>query len=248
MDKEEYSNLFTNEKDHWWYQGLRDLVLRSLKQYHKQGGALLDAGCGTGGLLELLQKQDDLISRAIGVDISDFAIEFCKKRKLEEVYQSSIEDLPLEDSEVDSVVSLDVLYHLDVEDDHAALKEFERVLKPGGILIINLPAFESLRGSHDISGQTKKRYTKQDLEELVVATNFDIIKLSYRNVFLFPAIYAYRKIMPGFFSGESKNSDLWRFPKFLNSLLNKIVLIENWLLQFLNFPFGTSVYCIAKKK
>ena len=96
------------------------------------------------------------------------------------------------------MISLDVLYHRGIKDDVAALTELERILKDGGVLVINLPAYEFLSGPHDEAVHTRERYTKEKLAGRLKAAGFEIEKITYRNTFLFPAVVIVRTASKAF--------------------------------------------------
>ena len=162
MDISEYKNIFENEESHFFYVGNHNMVLSLVKRYLKPGKEIriLDAGCGTGLLAKKLEK----FGVVTGIDISPEAILYAKKRGIRAI-KASVTKLPFKDETFDLVVSIDVLYHQNVENDLNALGEFKRVLKPNGILIVKVPAYNWLRGSHDIVVHTKHRYTLEELIE-----------------------------------------------------------------------------------
>jgi len=249
MEKEEYARLYNHESSHWWYRGLHLLVLKTLNRYTPNSELLLDAGCGTGGLLEAIDTAG-LAQRGLGIDISADAIEFCHERGLTDIAQASVLNVPFADQSVDTIVSLDVLYHMSVSSDEAALAEFFRLLKPQGILLLNLPAFESLRGSYDESVKTRERYTLTSLGEKVLQAGFEIEYLTYRNFLLFPLVWFYRKVIKEtqvFKENQSTKSDLWQTPWIMNFALLLVLRIENLLLPFIKLPIGTSVFCVARR-
>jgi len=147
------------------------------------------------------------------------------------------------------VISLDVLYHRGVQDDEEALAEFHRVLEQGGLLILNLPAFEIFRGAHDAAVHTQRRYRAKDLQKKLKKAGFGVELITYRNTFLVPVATAVRLMRrEGFRQGHDAGSDLVPLPGWVNRLFYLILMIENrLLLQGMTFPFGLSVFCVAKK-
>ena len=147
------------------------------------------------------------------------------------------------------LVSLDVLYHSGVRDDDEALEEFHRVLKPGGVLILNLPAFERFRGTHDAAVHTQRRYRARDIRRKLEKAGFDIELITYRNTLLLPAAMAVRLMRrDGTRHGGDVRSDLVPLPEWVNSLFYLILMFENrLLLKGVTFPLGLSVFCVAKK-
>ena len=247
MNKEEYNVMFNIEDDYWWYVGLRNLVLSSINSVYcnASGLTMLDAGCGTGKTLETLREQ-----AIYGIDYSPYAIGFCKQRELNNVTRSSICSVPFKNNSFDVVISLDVLYHLGVDNDVAALRELCNAMKEGGIILLNLPAYNFLRSRHDDVIHTKRRYTIKVLKKKMEKAGFVVKKITYRNTFLSPVAFIKRladKILASRSSIEE--SDLRPLPAFLNKLLTQLLLFENRLiLSGVTFPFGLSVFCVGKKR
>lgn len=242
MLTEQYANIFHHQDNLWWYKGMRSINESLLKKYlpkHKQL-KILDAGCGPGAALIYLSHFGDVT----GVDISDEALKFAKKRG--KVVKGDIAALPFKKNAFDVVVCLDVLYHQWVPV-KKALSEMERVLKPGGTLFVREPAFDWFKSSEDIASQTKHRFTAHELKTRL-QKDFIILKLTYANFLLFPV--AFIKRIPEVIGITEKKgiSDLKPVDKTLNSLLFSVLKLEKLLLSLINLPFGTSVICVAKKK
>lgn len=225
---------------------MRDIVLSAVNKFRQVENDffLLDAGCGTGGVLA---RCDSV--KACGFDISAEAISFCRMRNCNQVLQASICEIPFKNQCFDVVLSLDTLCCIDQKGNDRALTEIYRVLKPGGILILNLPAYQCLKGTHDRVVGTRHRYTTGELRQGLEKAGFSIAKITYRNMFLFPAIATKRLIdkkLPH--KTKMEKSDLKAVPKVFNMLFSAILFIENIFLSHLSFPFGLSVFCIAHKK
>ena len=185
---------------------------------------------------------------SFGFDFAEKAIDFCKLRKLNNILKASVSEIPFKNDSFNIILSLDVLYHLGVKDDIQALSELWRVLKKDGIIIINLPAYNFLKGSnHNKAVHVRHRYTRSELTQKLEEIGFKIEKITYRNTILFPLALVKRlveKILP---SKREIKSDLNTLPVFVNILLTQILFFENRLLSILNLPFGLSIFCIARK-
>jgi SAM-dependent methyltransferase len=246
MEKKEYEVMFNIEDNYWWYVGLRKLVFSFIDKFsHKRNGLrILDAGCGTGGILERCN-----VYGAYGLEISEEAIKFCKLRKLNNLVRGSVCDVPFKNNSFDIVISLGVLYHKDVKNDLKTLEELYRVVDENGILLLTLPAYNFLRSRHDKAVHTRHRYTIKELKEKVKKAGFRIERITYQNTILFPLAVIIRVIGRIFFmnTGEVK-SDLRPLPGLFNKFLTSLLFLENRLIMSgLNFPFGLSLYCMAKK-
>src|SRR3990167_6198698 len=216
MEKTEYKNIFDNEKTHFYYVGTHNAVITLLNLYlnKKKNNIILDAGCGTG----LLMKKLSNFGEIWGIDTSNEALKLAKKNGVTKIKKASVEKIPFKDNRFDAIVSIDVLYHREVKSDIAALIEFKRVLKPGGILIVKNPAHNWLRGNHDIVIHTKKRYSKSEFREKLKRTGFQILKLSYINIFFFPLAIA-KRLAESLFKAKP-SSDV----KNIHPQINKILI------------------------
>ncbi|TMA87886.1 MAG: methyltransferase domain-containing protein [Deltaproteobacteria bacterium] len=156
MDPGEYDRVFRLESRHFWYRGLHALLLRSLERYAPTGVVLriLDAGCGTGGLMGRLGRR----GAVTGLDLSPRALSYAAARGERQLVRGSVGQLPFREASFDLVVSADVLYHRAVVDDEGALAELRRVCRPGGFVFLNLPAHAWLAGDHDRAIHTARRY------------------------------------------------------------------------------------------
>lgn len=246
MQAGEYENIFKQEEVHWWYRSMQDLLCCILKRFsiiNDYSSVLLDAGCGTGGTLRSLKKKIPRLN-VIGMDYSPIALSYCRNGF--SLLRASVDFLPFDKESIDAVVCIDVLYHLNVGSDLKALWEINRILKRGGYVFIHLPAFEFLRGRHDKVVCTRERYTIEKLYSRVQEAGFQIIRCSYRHMFLFPFIYA-KRIMENRFSDGTEDSDLKPLPSLLNDILKVVSCFENRILEYLNLPFGSSLLCLARK-
>ena len=142
---------------------------------------------------------------------------------------------------------MDVLYHAWVEDEAKAISELSRVLKKDGLVLIREPAFDWLQSSEDIASQTKHRFTKDEIKEYL-QKEFKILRLSYINFFLFPLAFLKRLPQVLGIKPKENKSDVFAINSALNFMLFIIFKIESLLIPFVNFPFGTSVMCVARKK
>jgi SAM-dependent methyltransferase len=224
------------EDAHWWYQVLHGLVADALRRHAQGGRHLLDAGCGTGGMLARLDAWE-----THGCDLSAEAVEFCRERGLRQVLVSSVHEMPYADGFIDVVLSLDVLYHARV-DPVRALVEMRRVLAPHGLLVVNVPAFECLRGTHDDAVEGARRYRLRSLVRLLAAQGFDIVEAHYWNAWLFLPLWLRR------LTSSAEAGDLSLPPAWLNQLLIRGGRIDAALCRRWRMPFGTSAFVVARRQ
>lgn len=243
MEKAEYKAMFKVEEKHFWYRGMGRITGALLRKYLPQltYNTILDAGCGTGGALLFLRK----FGKVRGVDISPLAISYCKKRGLKNVKECSIEKLPFRDNTFDFLTCFDVICQQEVKNDTRALAEFYRVLKPGGLLFLRIPAYNWLRSYHDVPLHTKHRYNTGEVSSLLKEVKFSILKLSYINTILFPLVLA-KRLSSRFFPHH--HSDVTPLPPILNTLFFFPLIMESFLICSFNFSFGLSIIAVAKKK
>ncbi len=228
------------EDHYWWFISRRELALTLLdKHLRSSKSAMLDVGCGTGAVLTELEKR----GKAVGVDLSHDALTFSKERGLNHLVYANAEQLPFGNAQFDAVISLDTIEH--VPDHESAAAEIYRVLKPGGVFVMNVPAFNWLWGPHDVALMHQRRYTTQKVRELLEMQGFQIEKLSYSVFFLFPAVML-RRLTEKFQKGDAKVK-LPQFSAGTNQLLTKLMRAESRLFQSLNLPWGSSVVCVAQK-
>ncbi len=243
MELSEYRNIFEHEETHFYYVGTHNAVIELLKKYlpKKNGNIILDAGCGTGSLIKKIKS----FGKIWGIDASSEALKFAKKNGLKNVLKASVEKIPFENNTFDAVISIDVLYHKEVKSDLKALREFKRVLKPGGILIIKNPAHNWLRGNHDIVIHTKRRYSSKQFGEKLHQAGFQIIQLSYINIFFFPLAIIKRLVESVLKTKPS--SDVKSLPPQINRVLINIYNFETKLLTKGTIPLGLSLFAIGRK-
>ena len=243
MQVQEYYRIERMEMTHFWYLGMRRLTFSLLAKHVRAPAKILDAGCGTGGLANDCAH----FGYVAAIDINPTAIKFARKKNISSVKKASVCCLPFKSNFFDAVLCLDVLYHRDVPDDQEAERELYRVLKRGGVLILRVPAFEFLRGSHDIVVYTKKRYKASEIEKLVAGAGFHIIKLTYANMILSIPLFFKRFYERMFATKHKPHSDSALLPPLINKTFEGILLFEKKILEYANFPFGSSVICVCKK-
>jgi ubiquinone/menaquinone biosynthesis C-methylase UbiE len=235
--------MFEMEETYWWFVARRRLVCDLIDRLAMPAGSrLLDVGCGTGANLKAFNKEFE----RVGIDASDAALEFCQQRGLTSLVQGKIEQSGLQHDNFDVVTALDVLEHVD--DDMQALRELLRVSKPGGFLLITVPAFGFLWSEHDEALHHRRRYTVAELESKVEAAGFQVVRISYFLAALFLPILLARIVQNLTKKRIEPQATHVILPKWLNALVVRLLDVEKRVLQWTwRMPFGVSIVALAQK-
>jgi len=204
---------------------------------------VLDAGCGTGGLILRLREQHPDWHYS-GIDFMPIACELARKRCGPDVdlRVASITELPFADQSFDAVVSADVVCQVDHPE--VAAREFFRVLRPGGVVIINVPAYMWMWSYHDDSCQTKHRYTRPEIEALLRVAGFAERRTTHWNALPFPVVWAKRKL----FRSSKDTSDVKEYPRIVDAAFGGLMACEHaWVGAGGRWAWGTSVFAAARK-
>jgi len=245
MQQHTYAIMDGVEDTHWWFVGRRAILESFLRpiceklKAEKEGELrILDVGCGTGANIKMLSQ----FGKAEGVDVSDDALEFCRKKGLK-VAKGTAEELPFEDESFELTTALDVIEHLD--DDISGLKEMFRVTRKGGRSLIFVPAFMWLWGVQDDISHHRIRYTKRQIVDRLKVAGYEIERATYANFTFFAPILAGRTIMK--LTGIKPESENNITISGLNGILGRIFSSERFLLGKVNFPFGVSIVVSARR-
>lgn len=246
---DEYRRMAAVEGEHWWYRSLHHLVVSALET-HPLGRQVrvLDAGCGTGGLLRFLRERG--YCHLAGFDISPEAVSTCRERRLRVEHRDLREcpqSVPLFHHDV--IISNDTLYFFAAPERHRIVESLWGQLAPGGLLILNLPACAGFRGIHDLSVGIQHRFTKQEAMSLFSKTAFDQVRSRYWPFALSPLIYLARMIQRERLRRApflQPTSDLRLPPRVLNKLMEWITRLENRALPWK--PVGSSLFVVGRKR
>lgn len=243
MKKITYKEMYENEMSHAWYIATRNLMIKNISKYIKKNAKILDAGCGTGGTIQFLKEAG--FTNVYGVDINKDAIGYCKKRGIKNICIGNVNNLTFKKYSFDAVICLDVLYHKNIKKS-LALNQFNKVLKKGGILYLQEPAFDWLKSKHDIVIETESRFTAGEIKKLEQKSGFKILKLSYYNFLLSPLIIL-KRILEKIFLKNRETSDVNELNPTVNFVMLQILYLETKIIEKYNIPFGISTICISKK-
>ncbi|HUF70517.1 MAG TPA: class I SAM-dependent methyltransferase [Longimicrobiales bacterium] len=232
------------EEQYWWFVARRriigDLVRRRLAQRGSPVARprLLEIGCATVGMLKEFASLGDVV----GIDASEFMVARARAKTGVDVRLGRLpDDLPVESGSWDVIALLDVLEH--IERDEAALQVVRRLLRPGGMLILTVPALQFLWTGHDVVNEHWRRYDRDGLQRLLRRAGLEVEKLSYFNSFLFPPIAAVRlwnRLRP-----RPPRPDMRREAPWLNRVLTAAFSAERYWLRWGRFPVGVSLLAVA---
>jgi SAM-dependent methyltransferase len=250
MEPQFYAEYNRHERSHWWFRWRRQLI-RSLVKQELTGKQtrVLDAGCGTGSMVEHLAD----LCEPVGIDVAPQAVDFAAAHGVRSIVRGSLDTMPFDPATFDTVLILDVLEH--IEDDSAVLRNLYTVLRPGGHLIVTVPAFRFLWSEHDEVNHHKRRYTAAEVHQIIEDAGFQVRRVTYCNAVLFGPILIRRAALKLLRQLERRQqapartprSDLCAYPRPINKALYLALAAEMKLLGFVDLPFGSSILALADR-
>ena len=240
MKDKVYHDMAKQQREHWWFKARRKILDKIISKCDLSDNAkILEIGCGTGGNLLMLKEHGNVYA----MEMNEFASEYATRTTGVDVRKGWLPDSIPYNEKFDLVCMFDVLEH--IQDDKKALIEVTKLLNPAGTLIITVPAYSWLYGSHDKMLHHYRRYSRNALNETISYSSLDILKIFYFNMLLFPLVILTR------LADMLKNSDEsigYSTPNnIVNQLLYRIFSIERILVNKINFPFGTSIVAVCRK-
>ncbi|HYC63954.1 MAG TPA: class I SAM-dependent methyltransferase [Reyranellaceae bacterium] len=245
MERAEYERMHAVEDRMWWYRGLRtlarSLLLRALSRSAAEG-PVLDAGCGTGGMLQALGAE--VAGRpTLGLEYDGVAAGLAQAKAERPVAAGSVNQMPFGAGALSAYLSLDVLCHGGVEPAQA-LAEAQRCLGPGAVAVFNLPAYRWLLSAHDRRVHNVRRFTRGEARTLLAAHGFRVLRSSYWNTLLFPLMLLHRLT-----ERSDAPSDVRDYPGWLNALFSAALAVERATIGAgLSLPFGGSLIVVASRE
>jgi SAM-dependent methyltransferase len=258
MDRVEVQAMLHQEDRHWWFRGRRRIVCEELARLPTGlEMRVLDAGCGSGRLLDELRDY----GHVTGLDLNPDSVEIARSRGHEDVVQGAVEHLPWDDETFDLVISLDMVEH--TPDDRVTLRELRRVTTQGGLFLMTVPALRALWSSHDVFNNHHRRYDRRMMRALAADTGWTIERMTYFNSLLLPPAAAVRLIQrvrhrelvgdgDGAVTNESQHgshgSDVELTPPWLSPVLELPMKLEaRWLDRGRTLPLGLSLLAVLRR-
>lgn len=230
------------EDTYWWFVAKNNILMHLAGRLVKPGARAADIGCGTGGLLARLAARYE----ATGVEMDDGAREACARRGLKVLGGHLPGAVALEDGAFDLVIASEVVEH--VEDDRGAVARLARLLAPGGVLMITVPAHQWMWSEHDVANHHFRRYSRAGVRALVEGAGLRVEVLTYQMVLLFPLMVLARfaaKLRGG--GNSASGAAIRPVARPLNALLRGMFEAEKWVTPRVPSPIGGSVLCVARR-
>lgn len=231
------------DEHHWWYRGRRRIIRSELDRLPLPADArVLDAGCGSGRTLEELIDYGEVH----GVELNPQAAELARARGVGDVQIGRLEDLPFQDASFDLITCLDVIEH--TPDDHATLTELLRVCRPGGWMLVTVPAYPALWSLHDEANHHFRRYSRASLRRAALEAGWTVARLSGFNSLLLAPAAAVRLTQRRIGTHNGYTNDLALGPSWLNEVLEQPLALEaGWLRRGRTIPFGLSLMAVLRR-
>lgn len=229
-------------RDHWWYRNRRKWLAQLLDGRCRAGGRALDVGCGTGETLDALDAAG--FAAPVGTDLSPYVLAYARQRSANGTLLALAGELPFATASMACLTSMDVLEH--IADDAHALREFHRVLEPGGVLALMVPAYQWLFSDHDRRACHFRRYSARSLAAAAEAAGFRVERVTYFHSFLVPAAALLRRtplrrLLPATDEEVSESSAL------VGRVCAALAAAERRLGRRGRIPLGLSVALVARR-
>ncbi len=247
MKSAEFAKMAEQELSHWWYEARRSFLRRTLAKMPDAGSEakILDLASACGGNFPVCRE----FGMPVGLDISEVSVQYCSGRDGAVMVMGDAEKLPFDGESFDAVIAFDIFEHL--EKDCDSMKEVNRVLKADHTLLVNLPACKALFSEHDRAFDHVRRYSRAELREKLEAAGFDVVTISYWSFFIFPAVFAARKLIKSKKDGQGmpKSDFHYSLPGIVNWTMGLLSSIEIAMIdRGFSFPWGVSLYATCLKR
>ena len=248
MNPAEFANIAKSEDQFWWYRGMRKIMFRMLDPFARARkiDRVLEAGCGTGHFALAIQHRYGW--PVYPIDLGQEGIEYGRSLGVERLAQADIQALPFANSVFDAVLSMDVIVHMPPGVEAKPIREFARVLKPGGLLALRVSALDALRSRHSEFAMERQRFTKSRLIQLAADSGFTVLRVSYANSLLCPIAFAKFRIWEPL-SNAPPASGVVPVSRWMDKVLYAPLALESlWIGAGGSFPVGQSLILIAARR
>ena len=232
------------EREHWWFAGRRSIVERVLDDHLPPltQRRILDVGCGTGGMLPTLAR----FGHVEGLEPDGFAVDHCRAAFGGYAVRAGAvpDDVPA-DGSFDVVTAFDVIEHID--DDRGAVQSLRAATRPGGVVVITVPALRQLWSEHDVVNGHKRRYDRSSMAVVVEAAGLELRHLSYFNSALLPVVAMTRLAQRVRGPRDVPRSDFTMPPPAVNRALTRILAAERALVARRGLPIGVSLVAVGRR-
>lgn len=246
MNPAEFGNIARAEDDLWWYRGQREILIGLIDRWlaFRAVEHVLEAGCGTGHTAKFLADRHGW--RLTALDLSALGLDHARRRGLSRLVQGDITQLPLRSGMFDALISLDVIAHLESGSDLLAFREFSRVVRPGGLLVLRTAALECLRSRHSEYIFERQRFTRSRLVSRIEQAGCRVLYATYLNALLLPVAWLKFRIWEPLLSAPPA-SGVGPAAAWLNNLLSLPLAIEaQWIKRGGSLPIGQTLLVVAE--
>jgi len=237
-----YERIYRLQNSHWWYKS-RERFLDVLMRGLPRNGVVLDAGCGPGSMLHYFGRYGEVA----GLDRYLPALQMCRSHFSGPLLQGECGALPFAAGSFALVTACEVLYHRNVADVAAVVREFARVLQPGGSLLLVDSAYAGCYSDHDVTAHGARRFTRGELAAVMQSAGLDVVHSTYAYALLLPLVWLLRRCKSLFGICEEPGGELAETWKTLNSLVVSWFSVEAIIAGRWGLPFGLSVQVLGRK-
>jgi SAM-dependent methyltransferase len=247
MNPAEFANIRKSEESFWWYRGMRDILFRMMDPQlaGRRIDRALEAGCGTGYLSHLLQRERGL--PVVPMDLSGHGLRYAREMGVRNPVQGDIRSLPFRDSAFDLTMLVDVIAHLPLGEEVHAAREMARVTRKGGLVVVRTAALDILHSRHSMFAHERQRFTRQRLMGLFAGAGIRITACTYVNSLLLPAaLLKFRVWEP--LTQAPPDSGVHPVAPWLDHLLYAPLGLEAaWVGAGRSFPAGQSLMLLGER-